>query len=230
MSDRFSLLVVLFLLFTFSHPLEGKKTCVPCLTEEFEKRFYGEQPVFIFDPDDHTNAPVPNIHKNAIKGWQSLPEYLKVQFVTAFSGEVMGDPNRRIMEKTWLQILIRMKGEIYKCPCGEVYFADPQASNPCPACGKKNTFSAYIKFLRYNVAVHQRTKLFACHTEKDWEALKTVTEESVLKDGQFALKNVSGKPWTSLENETPSTVDPDGFCVLKKGVTINFGGVSAQIL
>jgi serine/threonine protein kinase len=234
MSDRFSLSVVLFLLFTFSHPLEGKKTCVPCMTEEFEKRFYGEEPVFIFDPNDHTNVPVPNIHKNAIKGWQSLPEYLKEKFVTAFSGEVMSDPNRRIIEKTWLQILIRMKSEIYKCPCGEVYFADPQMPNPCPACGKKNTFSVYIKLPRYNVAVHQRTKLFACHTEKDGEdfkdGLKTVTAESVVKDGQFALKNVSGKPWTVLENETQTVVDPDGLCVLKKGVTVNFGGVSAQIL
>jgi len=53
-SDRFSLAVILFrILFFRQHPFEGKYTCqAPCMTPDLEKRFYGEDPVFLFDPAD----------------------------------------------------------------------------------------------------------------------------------------------------------------------------------
>ena len=44
-TDRFSLAVVLYLLLFLNHPLEGKKTMCPCLTEQLERKFYGSEPV-----------------------------------------------------------------------------------------------------------------------------------------------------------------------------------------
>ena len=44
------LAVVLYLLLFLNHPLEGKNTMVPCLTEELKRRFYGGDPIFVWDP------------------------------------------------------------------------------------------------------------------------------------------------------------------------------------
>ena len=47
-SDRFSLSVILFMLFFANHPFEGAKVVAcPCMTEAFEKRFYGSEALFI---------------------------------------------------------------------------------------------------------------------------------------------------------------------------------------
>ena len=66
-TDRFSLAVVLYLLLFLNHPLEGKRTMCPCLTEELERKFYGSAPLFVWDPSDDSNRPVRGVHVNEIK-------------------------------------------------------------------------------------------------------------------------------------------------------------------
>ena len=166
LTDYFSLAVVLFMLWTNNHPLEGKASCVPCMDAKSERRIFGENPVFIYDPKNDSNRPVQGIHKGAIIRWPFLPDYLKETFIKAFSTDLMKNPQSRIIEQEWLRIFIRMRCEVYKCSCGEVYFADAVNPNPCPSCKKKNVFPMYIKTQRYNVPVHQKTKLYTGHTEK----------------------------------------------------------------
>ena len=62
-TDRFSLSVVLFLLWTNNHPLEGKSACPVCMDAKHEKKIYGENPVFVWDPNDNSNRPVQGLHK-----------------------------------------------------------------------------------------------------------------------------------------------------------------------
>jgi len=228
-TDRFSLSVVLFLLWTNNHPLEGKAACPVCMDAKHEKSIYGENPVFVYDPDDNSNRPVQGLHKGAITRWPFLPSYLKDEFVKAFSKDVLMDPANRIIEQEWLRIFIRMRSEIYKCACGEVYFADPVNPNPCPGCNKQNAFPFYIKTKRYNLPVHQRTKLYSCHTEKDSDDFTTICGEVSAKEG-FELKNVSGNNWTVTDGESSSSVAPNASCALKKGIVINFGSASAEII
>ena len=229
-TDAFSLAVVLFLLWTRNHPLEGKAACPPCMDAKNEKRIYGENPVFIFDPEDKSNIPVQGLHRGAILNWPFLPQYLRDEFIKAFSKDLLHTPGKRIIEQEWLRLFIRMRGEIYKCPCGEIYFADPVAPNPCPACKKTNEFPLYIKTKRYNVPVHQRTKLYACHTEEDSDDFEALTGEVVAAGDGFALKNRSGKNWTVTESGEPTALVPDAAVTLKKGMTINFGGGTAEII
>ena len=229
-TDRFSLSVVLFLLWTNNHPLEGKAACPPCMDAQHEKKIYGENPVFIFDPEDKSNIPVQGLHKGALTRWPFLPEYLKEEFVKAFSKDVLFNPANRIIEQEWLRLFIRMRGEIYKCSCGEVYFADPKTPNPCPACGKTNPFACYIATKRYNVPVHQRTKLYACHTEQDSDDFETLTGEVTAADGDFVLKNLSGKNWNITEDGTGTTLAPQASVTLKQGMSINFGGGTGAVV
>jgi hypothetical protein len=123
-----------------------------------------------------------------------------------------------------------MRGEIYKCPCGEVYFADPVTPNPCPECKKVNAFPFYVKTQRYALPVHQRTKLYACHTEKDSEDFETLTGEMSVAGSTFTLKNVSGKNWNVTDGDATTSLAPDGTVDVKKGLVINFGGATAEIV
>ncbi|MDR1830526.1 MAG: serine/threonine-protein kinase [Candidatus Fibromonas sp.] len=229
-TDRFSLAVVLFLLWTKNHPLEGKAAFPVCMDTKHEKKIYGESPVFIFDPNDDSNRPVQGLNKGAIANWPFLPVYLQEQFQKAFGKEALQDPARRIQELEWLRTFIRLRSEIYKCPCGEVYFADPVNLNPCPSCKKQNKFAFYLKFGRYNVAVHQRTKLYACHTEKDSDDFQTLTGEVAAKGSDFELKNISSKNWTVTDGGNTSSVVPNAVIMLKKDITINFGNAQAEII
>jgi serine/threonine protein kinase len=229
-TDRFSLSVVLFLLWTNNHPLEGKAACPVCMDAKHEKRIYGENPVFIFDPDDNSNRPVQGLHKGAISRWPYLPLYAREMFIKAFSKDVLANPANRIIEQEWLRLFIRMRSEIYKCPCGEVYFADPVTPNPCPSCGKTSAFQYYIKTYRYNLPVHRRTKLYACHTEKDSDDFEALTGEVAAQGGDFELKNASGKNWNVTIDGNTTTLAPNAAVTLKKGMNISFGGAEAEII
>jgi serine/threonine protein kinase len=229
-TDRFSLSVVLFMLWTNNHPLEGKAACPVCMDAKHEKEIFGKNPVFIFDPDDNSNRPVQGLHKGAITRWPFLPAYLQEEFTKAFSKDVLTNPANRIIEQEWLRIFTRMRSEIFKCPCGEVYFADPEKPNPCPECKKKNAFPMYIKTYRYNLPVHQRTKLYACHTEKDSDDFETLTGEVSAKGNDYELKNKSGKNWTVTEGDSSSSIAPNASFILKKGMEISFGLAKAEIV
>ena len=101
-TDEFSLAVVLFMLLCANHPLEGKHWTVPCLTPALEKRLYGSDALFIFDPNDDSNRPVKGVHNNVLKRWDFLPQYLKDIFNTAFSHDAITNPNRRVKYLDWL--------------------------------------------------------------------------------------------------------------------------------
>jgi len=229
-TDLFSLSVLLFLLWTNNHPLEGKASCVPCMDAKHEKKIYGENPVFIFDPEDDSNRPVQGFHKEAIARWPFLPVYLQEEFIKAFSKDLLTNPAKRIIEQEWLRIFIRMRSEIFKCPCGEVYFADPVNPNPCPGCKKTNSFPIYIKTNRYNLPVHQRTKLYACHTEEDSDDFETISGEVSPKGNDFELRNISGKKWTVTDGESSVSVEHHNAFEIKKDMIINFGLASAEII
>lgn len=111
-TNRFSIAVVLFMLFFEGHPLEGKQTLVPCLTPQLEKRFYGDNPVFVFDPEDSSNCPMPAIHSKLICRWNEAPDYLKNIFIKAFSQKALHIPSLRPNEKEFAQVIYRYKAEI----------------------------------------------------------------------------------------------------------------------
>ena len=87
-SDRFSLSVILFMLFFANHPFEGARVIAcPCMTESFERRFYGSEAIFIYDPQNETNLPVRGVHKNVIRRWPVFPKRLRDIFIQEFSKE-----------------------------------------------------------------------------------------------------------------------------------------------
>jgi serine/threonine protein kinase len=124
-SDYFSLSVVLFLIFFNNHPLEGQRTLVPCMTEDYEKKFFGTEPVFIYDKNDKSNLPVTGIHTNVIKRWPVYPDYLKNTFMEALSQECMKTPTKRPIMSRWEKVLTEIRNSLVIDANGNEHFTKP---------------------------------------------------------------------------------------------------------
>jgi serine/threonine protein kinase len=229
-TDRFSLAVVLFLLLFVNHPLEGKATNPPCMTEEHEQKFFGSNPVFIFDPNDKSNLPILGLHENVIKKWPIFPEYIKEAFIEAFSYERLHAKKPRLMEKDWLTIFTRLRGEIIKCGCGRENFVDPTSGANCK-CGRHIHIPAHLKFKKVSVPLYPTVKLFACHTVEDSEDFKTPTAEVIVKKDDptaMGIRNLSDVTWYVSGADGNSVPKKKGEVVrIASGLTIDFGHTHA---
>jgi len=234
-TDDFSMAVVLFLLFVNAHPLEGRATfAVPCMSDANEKKYFGENPVFMFDPTDTSNAPVPELQQGAIKRWPFLPQYTRDMFIKAFSKQAMKDPAYRVLLKDWTQLFVRMRGEIWNCPsCKEEYFADPVKPNPCPKCKKPAVFPFYLKTSSgYCVSAHEGASLYQCHTTNNAaDGFDVKTGEMLVKGADVGVKNLSNDRWSRTRDGAQTPVEPGKVAKLEKGARLDFGnGAFADIM
>ena len=162
-SDRFSLSVILFMLFYLNHPFEGAKVAAcPCLTESFEKRFYGSEAIFIYDEKDNTNLPVKGVHQNVIKRWPVLPQILRDTFTKQFSQECLKNPKERLIEQEWKKIICSLRDQLICCPhCGGETFAEANQSNcKCINCGKEIDSSLYLAVNNRHMPLTLGTKVY----------------------------------------------------------------------
>lgn len=219
-SDRFSLSVILFMLFYANHPFEGAKVVAcPCMTENYEKRFYGTEAVFIYDPNDKSNLPVRGIHQNVIRRWPVMPKLLRDTFIQEFSQEKLKNPNTRMIEQNWEKIISQVRDSLIICQhCGEETFVDTSlSSSKCMNCGKDNDLIKKLVFT--NRVLPLLNKCFI-YIDNDNVPDGIVTVDNT---GFLLIKNISTESWTV---ETPSgkikTVEPQDILPVKEGLKINF--------
>ena len=75
-SDRHCMAVLLFFLFMHGHPLDGSNTDPDAGDEsEVALRAFGLEPVFVFDPKDDSNRPVPG--DQALLWWPIYPRFVR---------------------------------------------------------------------------------------------------------------------------------------------------------
>jgi len=227
-TDRFSLSVVLFLLLFANHPLEGRLTVKDddITTEADEKRFYGTDPVFIFDPKDTRNAPNKLTSANAIKIWGLVPEYIRNLFIEAFDHDKLHGNKSQLLESAWLKAFVRWRSEIIMCGCGEENYAEPTGGFAC-TCGKKRRIPVRLSFQKEEIPLYPGIKLFACQTIADSEDFKTITAEVITNPRDpkiLGLKNMSDKVWTVTGAD--GTTAPKGkneVIRIANGIIIDFG-------
>ncbi len=125
-TDLFSLSVLLFYLFMSHHPLEGKKEAeVSILDMAAQVKLYGHEPVFIFDPKDQSNRPVPNYQDNALIFWPLYPQFLRDLFTRAFTAGLKDPENGRVRENEWRSAMIHLRDSIFYCfKCNAQNFYD----------------------------------------------------------------------------------------------------------
>lgn len=228
-SDRYSLAVILFMLFYCNHPLEGAKVVAcPCMTESYEKKFYGSEAVFIYNPNDSSNRPVRGIHQNVIRRWPVLPAKLKETFTREFDEELLRNPQQRMIEQNWEKLIASLRDSLVVCPhCKEETFVE-DGKNTCMSCGKNIDSSLRLKLGTRTMYLTEGTKLYIDHDN--------TADVLVLSDanaGILLLKNLSTcVTWTA---ETPSgklkSVAPGEIMPVKEGIKVSFNqNVKGEII
>ena len=219
-SDRFSLSVILFMLFYANHPFEGAKVVAcPCMTESFEKKFYGSEAVFIYDPNDKTNLPVRGIHQNVIRRWPVMPAELRETFIREFSPEMLKNPQKRMIEQNWEKLIASLRDRLVICPhCGEETFIDDSMPR-CMNCGKEVDISRTLKLGMRTILLTNNTKLYI-----DFDNIPDARVAVNPQDrNMLLLQNLTKDKWTA---ETASgkikVVEPNGFMPVKHGIKIGF--------
>ncbi len=219
-SDRFSLSVILFMLFYANHPFEGAKVVAcPCMTEMYEKRFYGSDALFVYDAMDSSNRPVRGIHMNVIKRWPVFPNLLRETFIQEFSQEKLKNPTSRMIEQNWEKIISQIRDNLVICPncSGETFTELEKTSCSCMNCGKKIDISKRMLIASRSLPLTNNTKIFI---DNDNTPDGVVTADNT---GFLLMRNTSPENWTV---ETVSgkikTVAPQDAFPIKEGLKISF--------
>jgi serine/threonine protein kinase len=220
-SDRFSLTVILFMLFYANHPLEGAKVVAcPCMTESYEKKFYGSEATFIYDPNDNSNRPVRGIHTNVIRRWPAFPAKLRETFITELSQECLKNPQKRLIESQWEKVISGIRDELIRCPyCGEETFAESEPTAKCMECGKDIDVSHQLLLGTRHLVLTKGTEVYIDYDNTpDCQVVEHPQDPT-----RLLLKNISPVKWTA---ETPSgklkEVEPGGLMPINPGIKVAF--------
>lgn len=234
-SDYFSLAVMLFLLFFLSHPFEGEKVIKSvCLTDEHEKKHYGSNPVFIFDPTNKTNKPVRGVHNNAITLWPLYPAFIQEAFIQSFTKGIRSKEDR-ISDNEWIKLFVRLRDEIITCGCGcenfagvnEVEVADEVH---CLGCGSKMVKPLRLNVQKYSVALYPENQLYACHTTKDSMDFRKVTGVVVRNKNNpniWGIRNLSESVWyAEMPDGSKKSISPNSVVPAFRNIKIEFGNTN----
>ncbi|HLJ55524.1 MAG TPA: hypothetical protein VKT77_10845 [Chthonomonadaceae bacterium] len=240
-TDLYSLAVLLFYLLVVHHPLEGRReAAIKCLDLPAMNRIYGERPLFIFDPEDDSNAPVPGYHENALAFWPLYPAPIKRIFIRAFT-EGLRAPARRVRESEWRAAFAQLRDLVVTCECGQESFiceetcAHAGSARECWSCGAPVAAPPRLRVGGKSVVLAGGTRLFGHHLDPDCpydfgEPLAAVVENPHCA-GQLGLQNGSALPWRVLmPGGFARMVEPGRSVALASGARIDFGTAHGEIV
>ncbi len=227
-TDRYSLAVVLFRLLLRGDPLEGSRVLKSvCLTEEAERKHYGFEPVFVYDPNDDSNRPVRGVHNNIIKFWQIMPDYIREAFEFSFTVG-LNEPSKRLIEKQWLDLLKKLRGDITACTCGIQNFlpavpADEEGRLICP-CGNHYAKPLSLVGEKNHILLFDGAKLFTEDVR-----LRAEVVRNKLNPALWGLKNHGEEFRCTLPNGTEKEIPKDGAAPIFVGTTVEIDGEKYRI-
>ena len=241
-TDLFSLAILLFYMLYVHHPLEGKRESeIKCFDLPAMTKLYGTEPVFIFDPKNRSNEPVPGYHDNAIAFWPIYPQFIRDRFTQAFTEGIRDPKNGRVQESEWRAAMVRLRDAIYYCRCGAENFYDPQAlqstggkAPQCWSCSKDLQLPARIRIGKSVVMLNHDAQLYPHHVDdqKMYDFGKPIAAmiQHPSNPNVWGLKNISGEKWVSkLTDGTVKDVEPGRSVSLAVGTNILFGKSEGQI-
>ena len=234
-TDLFSLSVLLFYFFMLHHPFEGMRdTQIHCLDAVAVDELYGRNPIFIFDPDDKSNAPDPRYHRRVLNYWPIYPQFIRDRFTRAFT-EGIRNPNKRVRESEWRRDLARLQDSIIYCNCKAENFYDYSETQQsrCWACGAAVQVPFKIRIEDRTVTLNHGRQLFPHHLDGssyDFNIpVAEVTEHPTIK-GTWGLENQTSVKWViGFTDGSMKDLEPGRRIVLKSGTKIHFGKVVGEI-
>jgi len=242
-TDLFSLAVLLFYMFMVHHPLEGKRELeIHCLDLPAMTELYGTDPLFIFDPDDDSNRPVPGYHDNVLAFWPLYPQFLRDLFTKAFTEGIRDPQNDRVRESEWRAAMVRLRDSIVYCAgCGAENFYDADAlkrsggkPGSCWSCGKEIHLPPRIRIGSNVIMLNHDTQLFPHHVDDqkmyDFSRPIAAVTQHPQDPSIWGLKNLSEEKWGfTAADGTIKDVEPGRSVRLEVGIKVNFGKAEGEI-
>ncbi len=245
-SDYFSLAVLLFYLLFIQHPLSGrKKLRIRAWDLPAREKLYGSEALFIFDPDDKSNAaiedlaqdPLGEAGKNAIPYWENIyPETLRRTFLRAF-GEGIHSPDKRPQGSAWTKTLTEVINSISLCACGkEVFWESSKPDKECWSCNAHACTPFRFITNRQEVVLYTGKKLLKDHLDDDQISPNAQVIGEVIahptKTGVMGLKNQTQESWSAQPADGgPMFEVPPGKSVpLAIGTKVVAGSFSGKIV
>jgi eukaryotic-like serine/threonine-protein kinase len=240
-TDMYSLAVLLFMLFMHGHPLEGGRTDSSynwtghhVSETELVRRHFGEDPRFIFDPDDASNRPVPG--NPVITWWAIYPRFFRQLFQRAFtSGLTDATLGGRVIDGVWRRALSRLSDCISVCPaCRAAVFWDP--GDPDLACWRCHVVPpppARLELGGHRLVLAEGTMLSRHHVAHDGnrrDAVGVVEAHPDLDGGQLVLRNLSEQEWSVTTADGVTKRLATNRCLKVRPVSIDFGPRTGQIV
>jgi DNA-binding helix-hairpin-helix protein with protein kinase domain len=239
-TDLYSLAVFLFYLFVHGHPLEGIRTEATFSwasaqresDNELAIRYFGTEPVFVFDPRNDTNRPPPGDPMRT--WWPIYPRFFRAVFEEAFTtGLLDATGTARVSEGVWRRALLRLGDRVAACTCKASVFYDPgQPPVACWNCGNLPPRPPVLELPSGSVVLSDGAAITAHHLrrDRDYGTVVAVVEAHPASPGQVVLRNVGTRAWTMRpDGEAAKTVLP-GRRLAVRTMTIDFGSVRGRIL
>jgi len=233
-TDLYSLSVLLFYMLVVHHPLEGAhEAAIKCMDLPAMTRLYGTQPLFIFHPTDRRNAPVPQLHANALTYWPLYPEHLRALFVRAFTSGLSDPRGGRVRESEWRAGMVQARDELLYCgACEAENFA---GARPCWACGATLRKPFRLRFSGLDVMLNHDTVLHPHHVDParsyDFSVPAGEVNRHPSDPTVWGLKNLSSRRWTATTmGGLGHDVEPGRSVRLASGTRVNFGACDAEII
>ncbi|GIV78133.1 MAG: hypothetical protein KatS3mg050_2527 [Litorilinea sp.] len=249
-TDLFSLAVLLFYLLMNHHPLEGRQeAALHCFDLPAMTRLYGTHPVFIFDPADESNRPLPGYHDNALAFWPIYPQFLRDLFTRAFTDGIRDPDHGRVRESEWRAALVRLRDAIFPCShCGAENFYDGRrlqgaGGGVCWSCGQGLRLPPRIRIGgprptagggMATVVLNHDTRLFPHHVDPERAFDFQDPVAAVVQHPQdpriWGLRNLGTEPWVATTAAgAVHSVPPGRSITLAEGTRIHFGACEGTI-
>lgn len=243
-TDLFSLAVLLFYALMLGHPLEGERALahevwdVDAMTDTF-----GTRPLFVFDPSDPRNRPVPGAsveQDNVLTYWPLYPAFLRRLFVRAFTGG-LAPAGDRVQESEWRKAMVRLHDSVVVCRrCDRENLADLDesgspaegAARVCWSCAAPLELPPRLVLPSHAVALAHDTVLHPFHLGGRYDPTRTAAEVTrhPADPNIWGLRNLTDRPWRARETGgTEHTVDPGRAIAIVDGLALDFGTGSAHV-
>jgi len=230
-TDLYSMAVLLFYMFMLHHPLEGAvEANIKCFDAKAMEKIYGHDPVFIWDPQNNSNRPIPGYQDNAIIFWHMYPPYLREMFICAFT-KGLKDADSRIMEKQWKDAFANLRDIILYCnKCGKENFYNKKPT--CWSCKAPIVPPPRLVIKTQNIMLNYNSAIFSHHINGNFD-FKTIIgkmSQHPTQPNKWGLTNESNDNWTYIKtNGETAVITPGKTAPLARGAKINFGQAEGTI-
>jgi hypothetical protein len=240
-TDKYSLAVLLFYMLFNGHPLEGRRSAQADLHDKAVfSRLFGSEPLFIFDPEDRSNRPLPGKQDDPIIFWGIYPKFFRELCMRAFNENIRTPQEVRVSENDWMITLMKMRESIFHCrACGAENFYDVDAlrSNGgkpgfCLSCREKLSLPPRMRIRDHILMLEDGVSIYSYHMNGFPDLSLPMARINHIQphDGRIELKNLSQDKWIVMSPDSGHMeIEPGGCLTVSNGLRIKLGKIEGDI-